>query len=213
MIDCIKIVWVVGRAALAATFCGLAAAACDGPRGLVQDSHAFTKTSQNLASEDPASQRSQGSVYRLARGDKLKVVVFNEPDLTGEFQVGDTGAVAFPLIGDLPAAGASVQEFQQQLTAKLRGQYVKRPRVSIEVVNYRPFNVFGEVRNSGQFPFRPGLSVQDAVAMAGGFTYRANTRTAYVRRADAGGEITVAMDGERVAVQPGDDIRVPERYF
>ena len=141
------------------------------------------------------------------------MVVFNEPDLTGEFQVGDTGSVAYPLVGDLPAAGISVQEFQQQLTTRLRGQYVKKPRVSVEIVNYRPFNVFGEVRNSGQYPFRPGISVQDAVAMAGGFTYRANTRTAYVRRAEAGGEITVAMDGERVAVQPGDDIRVPERYF
>jgi polysaccharide export outer membrane protein len=188
----------------------LAVAACDGPRGIVQGGHAFAQASQSSAGADPTS---QGSAYRLARGDKLKVVVFNEPDLTGEFQVGDTGNVAYPLIGDVPAAGISVQEFQQQLTTRLRGQYVKKPRVSVEVVNYRPFNVFGEVRNSGQYPFRPGLSVQDAVAMAGGFTYRANTRTAYVRRAEAGGEITVAMDGARVPIQPGDDIRVPERYF
>lgn len=189
---------------------GLALAGCDGPRGVTQDGHAFAKASQSSATGNSTA---QASGYRLARGDKLKVVVFNEPDLTGEFLIGDAGTVAFPLIGDQPAEGASVQQFQQQLTAKLRGQYVKKPRVSVEVVNYRPFNVFGEVRNSGQYPFRPGLSVQDAVAMAGGFTYRANTRTAYVRRADAGGEITVALDGERVPVQPGDDIRVPERFF
>ena len=73
--------------------------------------------------------------------------------------------------------------------------------------------VIGEVKNAGQYPYRPGLTVQDAVAMAGGYTYRANTRTLYVRRTNAGGEDTVQTDSDRAPVLPGDNIRVPERYF
>jgi protein involved in polysaccharide export with SLBB domain len=133
--------------------------------------------------------------------------------LTGEFQVNFSGEIAFPLIGSIPAAGMSVAEFQNQLLRRLRNGYVRNARVSIEVASYRPFNVFGEVRNSGQFPFRPGLTVQDAIAMAGGFTYRANTRTVYVRRGNANTEISVQLDGPRVQILPGDDVRVAERYF
>jgi polysaccharide export outer membrane protein len=155
----------------------------------------------------------QAPVYRLSPGDKVKVTVFNEPDLTGEFQVNDSGNVALPLAGEVSAAGQTIAEFKNNVIRTLRGRYVKNPRVAIEMVNYRPFNVIGEVRNAGQYPYRPGLTVQDAVAMAGGYTYRANTRLLYVRRADSSGESTVQMDGGSATVSPGDNIRVPERYF
>ena len=174
--------------------------ACDGPRGLVGELPAHAAMAQ-------------ADTYLLSPGDKLKVTVFNEPDLTGEFQVNHAGDIAFPLVGTIPAAGLSVDEFQNQLLRRLRNGYVRNARVSIEVASYRPFNVFGEVRNAGQYPFRPGLTVQDAIAMAGGFTYRANSRTAYVRRANANTETTVQLDGPRVSILPGDDVRVPERYF
>jgi protein involved in polysaccharide export with SLBB domain len=174
--------------------------ACDGPRGLVGELPAHAAMAQ-------------ADTYVLSPGDKLKVTVFNEPDLTGEFQVNHAGDIAFPLVGTIPAAGLSVAEFQNQLLRRLRNGYVRNARVSIEVASYRPFNVFGEVRNAGQYPFRPGLTVQDAIAMAGGFTYRANSRTAYVRRANANTETTVQLDGPRVSILPGDDVRVPERYF
>jgi polysaccharide export outer membrane protein len=174
--------------------------ACDGPRGLAGDLPAHAALAQS-------------DTYLLSPGDKLKVTVFNEPDLTGEFQINHAGDVAFPLIGSIPAAGLSVAEFQNQLLRRLRNGYVRNARVSIEIASYRPFNVFGEVRNAGQYPFRPGLTVQDAIAMAGGFTYRANSRTAYVRRASANAETTVQLDGPRVSIFPGDDVRVPERYF
>jgi protein involved in polysaccharide export with SLBB domain len=174
--------------------------ACDGPRG--------------LAGNVPAhAAMAQSDTYLLSPGDKIKVTVFNEPDLTGEFQVNHAGDVAFPLIGTVPAAGLSAAEFQNQLLRRLRNGYVRNARVSIEIASYRPFNVFGEVRNAGQYPFRPGLTVQDAIALAGGFTYRANSRTAYVRRANANTETTVQLDGPRVSILPGDDVRVPERYF
>jgi polysaccharide export outer membrane protein len=182
---------------------GILASACDGPRG---DASA-------LNAETPVAPANTPGTYRLSPGDKLKVVVFNEQDLTGEFQVNERGNVAFPLVGEVQAANSTPDEFQSRLTARLRGKYVKNPRVSIEITNYRPFNVLGEVRNAGQYPYRPGLTVQDAVALAGGFTYRANSRTVYVRRADASGEVSVTTDGEKVPILPGDNIRVPERYF
>jgi protein involved in polysaccharide export with SLBB domain len=181
---------------------GLTLLACDGPRGVAA-----------LNSETPAVPVTSPGTYRLSPGDKLKVTVFNEADLTGEFQVNERGNVAFPLVGEVQAANATPDEFQQRLTARLRGKYVKNPRVSVEIISYRPFNVFGEVRNAGQYQYRPGLTIQDAVALAGGFTYRASTRTVYIRRADASGEISVSTDGEKVPILPGDNIRVPERFF
>jgi polysaccharide export outer membrane protein len=176
-------------------------AGCDGARGVA-------------ASAEPAPIAARpAATYRLTTGDKVKVTVYNEQDLTGEFQVNDAGNVSFPLAGDIPATGATVSEFQHRLTAKLRKGYVKNPRVSVEISNYRPFNVIGEVKNAGQYPYRPGLTLNDAVAMAGGFTYRANQHTAYVRRADTTGETTVQTDTSTITVGPGDNIRIPERYF
>lgn len=176
-------------------------AGCDGARGLVANAEPAAVPSRPAAS------------YRLTTGDKVKVTVYNEQDLTGEFQVNDAGNVSFPLAGDIPATGATVSEFQQRLATKLRKGFVKNPRVSVEISNYRPFNVIGEVKNAGQYPYRPGLTLNDAVAMAGGFTYRANQHTAYVRRADTSGEATVQTDKDNVTVGPGDNIRIPERYF
>jgi polysaccharide export outer membrane protein len=177
-------------------------AGCDGARGIAAQAETASLSSA------PRS-----TAYRLTTGDKVKVTVYNEQDLTGEFQVNDAGNVSFPLAGDIPATGATVSEFKQRLTAKLRKGYVKNPRVSVEISNYRPFNVIGEVKNAGQYPYRPGLTLNDAIAMAGGYTYRANQHTAYVRHADASGEATVQTDSSTITVGPGDNIRIPERYF
>jgi polysaccharide export outer membrane protein len=193
-INAIEMAQLSGAFAIAAL--ALVVAACDGPRGIDTTSSVSTQPAQ----------------YRLAHGDKVKVTVFNEPDFSGEFQVNDGGRVAFPMIGEVPAAGASVDEFKDRLSTRLR-RTVREPRITVEVASYKPFNVFGEVKNSGQHPFRPGLTVHDAVALAGGYTYRANTRTVYLRRAGAQGEITVDMDGASIMVAPGDNVRVPERYF
>lgn len=175
-------------------------ACCDGARGVI-------------ANAEPIAAAPAPAAYRLTTGDKVKVTVYNEPDLTGEFQVNDAGNVSFPLAGDIPANGATVSDFQHRLTTKLRKGYVKNPRVSVEISTYRPFNVIGEVKNAGQYPYRPGLTLNDAVAMAGGYTYRANQSTAYIRRADAGGETSVHTDQGGITVGPGDNIRIPERYF
>ena len=155
----------------------------------------------------------QLSGYRLAPGDKLKVNVFNEPDLTGEFQVSDEGSIAFPLIGEVRAGGMSAEEFKHNLVRSLQNGFVRKPRVTVEVANYRPINIIGEVRNAGQFAYRPGISVQDAIALAGGYTYRANSNVVYVTRAASSEQITLNSKKDGTPVLPGDNIRVPERYF
>jgi protein involved in polysaccharide export with SLBB domain len=150
--------------------------------------------------------------YRLGPGDKLRILVFSETELSGEFVVGGGGAVDMPLIGAIEAQGASVREFQERVVAKLRDGYLKDPKVSVEVLNYRPFFITGEVKSGGEYPYKSGLTVQDAVGVAGGYSYRANTRMAYVRRAGQDREQEVDLK-QRVPISPGDSIRIPERFF
>ena len=153
-----------------------------------------------------------GREYRLGSGDKVRVIVFGEQDLSGEFVVGDSGSVGLPLIGPVKAQGATVPEFQERIVNRLRDGYLNDPRVSVEVLNYRPFFITGEVRNGGEYPYKASLTVQDAVGMAGGYSYRAETSYAYLRRAGEDREIKVSLQA-RVAVNPGDSIRIPERFF
>ncbi|HET7609146.1 MAG TPA: polysaccharide biosynthesis/export family protein [Gammaproteobacteria bacterium] len=153
------------------------------------------------------------SAYRLALGDKVKITVFNEPEMSGEFQVNSRGNVALPLAGNVAAVNKTVDQFKHAVAAKLSGKYVRNPRIGVEVVTYQAINVIGEVKNAGQYPYRPGLTMRDAVAMAGGYTYRANTHTLYVRHAGAPAEHTIDVDGVPPPIEPGDNVRVPERYF
>jgi protein involved in polysaccharide export with SLBB domain len=150
--------------------------------------------------------------YRLGPGDRLRILVFGEGNLSGEFVVDATGRVDMPLIGAIEARGATVQEFQERVTARLHKGYLNDPKVSIEVLNYRPFFITGEVRNGGEYPYKAGLTVQDAVGVAGGYSYRANTGIAYIRRAGQDQEQKVSLE-QRVPVNPGDSIRIPERFF
>jgi protein involved in polysaccharide export with SLBB domain len=149
---------------------------------------------------------------RLGSGDKLRILVFGESDLSGEFVIGGGGAVDLPLIGAIPAQGATVREFQERVVSKLQDGYLKDPKVSVEVLNYRPFFITGEVRSGGEYPYKAGLTVQDAVGVAGGYSYRANTRIAYLRRAGEDKEQEVELK-QRVSINPGDSIRIPERFF
>lgn len=150
--------------------------------------------------------------YRLGAGDKLSVNVFGENELSGEFLVGDDGRVDLPLIGAVQAQGQSVTEFQNAVVARYSAGYLKDPKVSVSVLNYRPFFIQGEVGKGGEYPYKAGLTVQDAVAIAGGYTYRANTDKAFVRRAGQDRETEVATN-QRVPINPGDIIRIPERFF
>ncbi|HVV32897.1 MAG TPA: polysaccharide biosynthesis/export family protein [Vitreimonas sp.] len=149
--------------------------------------------------------------YRLGPGDQLRITVFGETDLTGTFTVGSQGVIAYPLVGEVPAAGKTVPEFTTALSTALE-QYVRAPNVSVEVANYRPFFILGEVQRPGTYPYSASLTVLNAVATAGGFTYRANQGVVFIRHANEDVEhsypITIATP-----VLPGDTVRVPERFF
>lgn len=152
------------------------------------------------------------AIYRLGPGDKLRVRVFGEPELSGEFVVDVGGTVDLPLIGDVGAADLSVAAFQQRVVSRYQDGYLRDPKVSIEVLNYRPFFILGEVKSAGEYGYKSSLTVQDAVAIAGGYTYRANEGAAYIRRAGADTEQAVELS-QRVPVYPGDIVRIPERFF
>jgi len=154
-----------------------------------------------------------GTAHHLSPGDKLKISVFNEPDLTGEFAVAENGNIAFPLVGELKAAGLGVDEFKADLVGKLQGGFVRNPRVNIDVLNYRPINITGEVKNAGQYPYRPGMTAQDVAAIAGGYTYRANESTLQVIRGANKNQITVDLRKDNIAIFPGDSVKISERYF
>ncbi|WP_374575530.1 polysaccharide biosynthesis/export family protein [Phenylobacterium sp.] len=153
-----------------------------------------------------------GSEYRLGPGDKVRVIVFGEESLTGEFVVAGNGKVAFPLVGDVQAANLTIPQFQDNLVAALRNGYLKEPRVSAEVLTYRPYYILGEVNKPGEYPYSNGLTVLNAVATAGGFTYRAQTKRVFIRRLNETSETAYELRSE-TPVAPGDTIRIGERFF
>jgi polysaccharide export outer membrane protein len=151
--------------------------------------------------------------YQLGTGDKLRISVYNEPDLTGEYNVTTSGTVAFPLIGSVTAKGKTIEALGGEITSKLSGGYIKDPKVSVEVLNYRPFYILGEVNKPGEYPYVSGMTIQQAVATAGGFSYRANEKTLFLRRARRPDERSVLLKEKPIPVLPGDTIRVGQRYF
>ena len=164
-------------------------------------------------SEAAAAQTTAAPAYILGTGDKIRISVFGEPKLDGEYVVSSTGVVSFPLIGNIRAGGQTVEAMQEEIRSKLAAGYLKDPRVSAEVLNYRPFYILGEINKPGEYPFVNGITVQQAVAMAGGFSYRANTRRVFIKRALDTSERPVEIKGVAVMLTPGDTIRVGERFF
>jgi protein involved in polysaccharide export with SLBB domain len=151
-------------------------------------------------------------IFRLGVGDRLKIEVFGEPELTGESEVNASGNAVLPLLGGLPARGKTLEEFTAFARQRLAQGYLKNPQIAVQVLNYRPIYVQGEVKHGGEFPFKPGLSIADAVALAGGYTYRAVTSSIILRRqGDATGQ-AIPMDGT-IPVLPGDNLNVEERFF
>lgn len=149
--------------------------------------------------------------YSLGTGDLLRVTVFGHEDLSGEFEVDSAGRVSLPLVGDLLVVNQSLDEVENQIIAVLRPNYLKNPQVSVEIINYRPFYIIGEVANPGSYPYVGGMRVINAVAMAGGFTYRATEDDLLITRAKGDGQQENAGQGDPVS--PGDVIEVPERFF
>lgn len=162
--------------------------------------------------EGSAEPLAQTSEYRLGPGDRLRVSVFNREELTGEFTVGTQGRISYPLVGEVEVTGQTVPEFTSRLSEQLRNGYVRDPIVSVEVAQYRPFYILGEVNRPGAYPYSPGMTVMGAVATAGGFTYRANSRRVFVQSPGETGEQSQSLTSSTL-VQPGETVRIPERLF
>jgi protein involved in polysaccharide export with SLBB domain len=150
--------------------------------------------------------------YKLGNGDQVHIIVFNQQSLTGDYTIDGAGQLAFPLIGAVKAGGLTGPQLEKEITQKLSPDYLKDPNVTVEVLKYRPFYIVGEVKNPGSYPYVDGMSVINAVALAGGFTYRAKEEDFYIRRnEDPGKRREEAHQG--TPVYPGDVIIVRERYF
>lgn len=155
----------------------------------------------------------EGVSYALGPGDKLRIVVFNDPAMSGEFLIGNNGNVAMPLVGDVTAGGLTLETFQIAVRDGItRSGMVRDPKVSVDVVEYRPFYILGEVNNPGKYPYTAGLTVTKAVATAGGFTYRADGKTAYVTREGKALEKAEPVTAA-TWIGPGDTVRIAERHF
>lgn len=150
--------------------------------------------------------------YRLGADDKVRVIVYGEDDITGEYAVNSTGKMSLPLVGEVQAAGLTIPELQLEIQQAYQNGYLKDPKVSAEVLNYRPFYILGEVMKPGTYPFENGLTVLKAVATAEGFTYRANTKRVYIKRPEETDEHEYPLTSTTL-VAPGDTIRIGERFF
>jgi polysaccharide biosynthesis/export protein VpsN len=150
--------------------------------------------------------------YRLASGDRVRVTVFRHVDLSGEFQLDGEGVFAMPLVGEIQGGGLNARQLETEIEKRLKdGGYLVNPQVGVEVLNYRPFYIIGEVNNPGSYQYVNGMTVINAVALAGGFTYRADQGDIVINRGGSQGpELEAQLDTE---VLPGDIINVTERFF
>ena len=150
--------------------------------------------------------------YTLGPGDRIRLTVFRHEDLSGEFELDGEGAFAMPLVGQIEAMGNTARQLETAIETQLEDQgYLVSPQVSVEMLNYRPFYIIGEVNNPGSYPYVNGMNVVNAVALAGGFTYRAAQDDIVISRGGSNGNMVDA--GLTSEVLPGDIIEVPERFF
>jgi polysaccharide export outer membrane protein len=139
----------------------------------------------------------------LQPGEKIKVTVFGEDRLSGEYEIDPGGYVSLPLAGTVKAAGLSKQEFELALTKKFQGEYLRDPKVTVEVSSFRPFYILGEVTKPGEYPYKGGLSVLSAIALAGGSTYRASLSSVMIQHAgEAVQGVSDVADDPRAARRP-----------
>ena len=150
--------------------------------------------------------------YRLDAGDKLRVVVYGQEGLTNTYAIDAGGSITMPLIGSVPARGRTPAGLAAEITGKLRNGYIREPSVAVEIESYRPFFILGEVAAPGQYPYVPNMSVESAVAIAGGFSPRARRDRVTLTHTDGSGPTRVVVP-LGTAVSPGDTVLVGERWF
>jgi polysaccharide export outer membrane protein len=161
--------------------------------------------------EAPVSVRLDVS-YRLDAGDRLRVVVYGQEGLTNTYAIDAGGSITMPLIGSVPARGRTPAGLASEITAKLRNGFIREPSVAVEIEAYRPFFILGEVAAPGQYPYVPNMSVESAVAIAGGFSPRARRDSVTLTHGDASGPMRMVVP-LGTALGPGDTVLVGERWF
>jgi polysaccharide export outer membrane protein len=150
--------------------------------------------------------------YHLDAGDKLRVVVYGQDGLTNTYAIDAGGSITMPLIGAVPARGRTPAGLAAEISAKLRNGYIREPSVAVEVETYRPFFILGEVAAPGQYPYVPNMSVESAVAIAGGFSPRAKRDSVTLTHSDNSGS-SRAVVPLGTPISPGDTVLVGERWF
>jgi polysaccharide biosynthesis/export protein len=173
---------------------------------------AVTLPEAALAQARPTVSAAPSGTYTLGPNDRIRLKVYGEADISGEYEIDSSGFASIPLAGRIKAAGLTTGQLERTITAALAKGIVRDPRVNIEMAQYRPYYILGEVKKSGEYPYRLGITILDAVASAGGFTYRANENKVFLRRAGGSVEEVYPLDAP-IKVFPGDNIRIPERYF
>jgi polysaccharide export outer membrane protein len=150
--------------------------------------------------------------YRMGVGDQVRIIVFKEDTLSGQFAVNAKGKIAYPLIGDVDAAGLTTSALAGTIQAKLSDGYLRDPKVSAEVLTYRPYFILGEIKTPAQYPYVNGMTVTNAIATAGGYTPRADRKKVFIRRSGEAQEQRFLLTPD-LRVFPGDTIRLGERLF
>ena len=166
----------------------------------------------------PASEADQKAILdsagnlRLQAGEKIRITVYGEASLSGDYQIDPSGFLSLPLAGTIKAAGLTQAELKQELSQKLRSEYLKNPRVTVSIVEFRPFYILGEIEKPGSYPYSSGLNVLSAIAIAGGTTYRGSRSTVLIQHPGKSGMREYPLTGS-IPILPGDIIRIPQRYF
>ncbi len=161
----------------------------------------------------PAKATLPGDGYLLEPGNRVRVIVFNEPALSGDFTVDASGNIAVPLAGGIPSSGVTAKVLAKRIEdALIRGGFLKEPQVSVEIQTFRPYYVLGEVRQPGEFPYTTGVTVLGAIARAGGYDYRAREGEVLLVR-DVDGQPKEFRANERTQLQPGDIVKVQQRAY
>nr|WP_246261326.1 polysaccharide biosynthesis/export family protein [Alteromonas ponticola] len=152
------------------------------------------------------------SQYRLGVGDKISISVFGQPDLSLETRLPDIGKINYPFLGELELVGLTLSDVENLIFQGLKGDYLVNPSVAVTIIEYRPFFIDGEVKQPGGYPYQPGLSVNKAAALAGGYTERASRSDIQIVRQQNGKQVTLEVSVSEL-IQPGDVITVEQRFF
>jgi len=192
----------LNKAVLGALLAGVILTGCGTPNDL------GPATPEEIA----ALSRMANATPRFQGGEKIRITVFNEPTLSGDYDIDPSGDISLPLAGTIRAVGLTQPQFEQALARRFRSEYLKNPKVTVTILQFRPIYVVGEVERQGELPFRSGLNALTAIALAGGSTYRANREYVLIQHF---GEIGMREYPQSSAtlILPGDLVRVPERYF